>query len=434
MNNRSSMSYLRDSMSWKLFQSICVALFFVGACSCTSTTENVEHSEHRRESNHDDTDHHSEEAGALQLNPTAIEQAGIKTEPVQAATVQETIAATGVVAADESHLGHIRPLSRGIVRQVFVQRGDRVGRDQPLVSYDNIEVGDLMGSYQGRHAELRRARADRAVKQKLWERGKELYAHQAISQKELELREAEFLQAEETVRRWEAAIDETKVKLRRFGLDPDRLQTPDGTSEPTLLEDSTLTLLRAPFNGVVIDYDVSPGEVVAPERLLLTIADLSTVWVLADVYERDLAAISGAQTAVVELEAYPGRRFEGKITYIGDVLDRETRTVKIRCVVPNPDHLLKLGMFATVQIPSQERRTLPVVPLAAVQTIDGGPVVFVQTGEGRFERRRVRTGREEHGQVAVEQGLEAGEMVVTHGSFSLKSELLREQLGGGHAH
>lgn len=421
-------------MSWKLFRAVCLALSFAGASFCAPTTEDAGHSEHGRESNHTDTDHHLGKAGSLQLNPGAMEQAGIKTEPVQTAAVQETIAATGVVAPDESRLGHIRPLSKGIVRQVFVQRGDRVRKGQPLVSYDNIEVGDLMGSYQSRQAELRSARADRAVKEKLWERGKELYEHQAISQKELELREAEFLQAEETVRRWQAASDQVEVQLRRFGFEPNQLQKLADTSELAVPEDLTLTLLRAPYDGVVINYDVSPGEVVAPERVPLAIADLTTVWVLADVYERDLGAIIGGQTAVIELEAYPGRRFEGRITYVGDVLGPETRTVKVRCVVPNPDHLLKLGMFATARLPIQKRRKLPVVPAEAVQFIDGDAVVFVQISEGRFEKRQVRTGREEDGKIAVEQGLEIGEIVVTEGSFSLKSELLREQLGGGHAH
>jgi cobalt-zinc-cadmium efflux system membrane fusion protein len=155
---------------------------------------------------------------------------------------------------------------------------------------------------------------------------------------------------------------------------------------------------------------------------------------MAEIYERDLGAIRGARHAEIEFEAYPGQRFEGKITYLGDVLDPESRTVKVRCVVPNPDSLLKLGMFATVRIPTEESRRLPAVPTDAVQIIDGNPVVFVETMEGTFEKRAVLTGREQNRMIVIEQGLEIGEVVVTEGSFALKSELLREQLGAGHTH
>ena len=363
-----------------------------------------------------------------------IDQAGIRTEPSQATSVQEYVQATGVVGPDESHLGHVRPVSEGIVHQVFIQKGDRVRKGQPLISYDNIELGELMGVYQSHQAELRGARAKRDVKRRLWERGKELFDHQVIAEKELELQEAEYIDAREVVRKWDAAIAQVELKLHRYGLPIDQIQELRNVVEIAVPRYLTLTKLYAPFNGTVIGYDVAEGEVVAPERVLLTIANLATVWTMADIYERDLGAIRGARHAEIKFEAYPGQRFEGKITYLGDVLDPESRTVKVRCVVPNPDNLLKLGMFATIRIPTEEPRRLPAVPADAVQIIDGEPVVFVETSEGRFEKRSVRTGPERNRMIVIEQGLEVGEVVVTEGSFALKSELLREQLGGGHAH
>jgi cobalt-zinc-cadmium efflux system membrane fusion protein len=363
-----------------------------------------------------------------------IDQAGIGTEPSQAISVQEYVQATGVVEPDESYLGHVRPVSEGIVHQVFVQKGDRVRKGQPLISYDNIELGELMGVYKSNQAELSGARAQREVKRRLWERDKELFNNQLIAEKDLELREAEYIDAREVVRKWEASMAQVEIKLHRYGLTIDQIQELRTVEEIAVPSHSTLTKLNAPFDGTVIGYDVAEGEVVAPERVLLTIANLGTVWTMADIYERDLGAILGARHAEINFEAYPGQRFKGRITYLGDVLDPESRTVKVRCVIPNPDSLLKLGMFATIKIPTEESRRLPAVPADAVQLIDGEPVLFVETSKGTFEKRAVRTGPERDRMVVIEQGLKVGEVVVTEGSFALKSELLREQLGGGHAH
>lgn len=423
-------------MNSKSFLLACLLLILiVPSCARPKREEEMEHADQHIESEHADDNQHLDDAGSVELDREAIEQAGIKVAAVQGSLVPDYVVATGVVSHNQSLLSHVRPLSEGVVRGVFVQPGDRVRKGQRLVSYDNIEVGDLAGDYQERQAELRAALADREVKQKLWERGRELYQHQAISQVELELREAALAQAEEAVRKWESAIAQTKVKLLRFGIEPGRIEQLAGSSDDALIpEDLTMTLLRAPFDGVVIDFDVSPGELAAPQRVLLSVANLTTVWILADVYEKDLGKVVGAQSAVIELEAYPERTFEGRITYFGDVLDPETRTLKVRCVVRNPDYLLKLGMFATVRIPTRRSRELPVIPPEAVQMVDGNPVVFVKVGDGRFERRRIQTGREAEGMIVVEEGLEIGETIATTGSFSLKSELLREQLGGGHGH
>ena len=417
-------------MNWKSFHLMCL-VFILTVASCK---QEAEPAAQHLESEHAD-DESRVEAGWLELDPEAIERAGIEFAAVAGSLVHGYVVATGVVSYNEALVGHVRPLSEGIVRAVFVQPGDRVRKDQRLVSYDNIEVGDLAGDYQERQAELRASLADREVKQKLWERGRELFQHQLISQVELELSQAAFTQAEEAVRKWESAIAQTEIKLLRFGIEPGRIQELAGNSREALIpEDLTLTLLRAPFAGVVIDYDVSPGELVAPQRALLSVADLTTVWVLADVYEKNLGQVVGAETAEIKLVAYPERTFEGRITYFGDVLDPETRTLKIRCVVPNPDYLLKLGMFATVHLPTRTGRELPVVPTEAVQLIDGNPLVFVRIGERRFERRMVQTAREAGGMIVIEEGLEIGEIIVTTGSFSLKSELLKDQLGGGHGH
>jgi cobalt-zinc-cadmium efflux system membrane fusion protein len=218
------------------------------------------------------------------------------------------------------------------VREVYIQKGDRVVPDQKLLAYDNVQLGELMGELRILQAQLRRSLTQEELSFRLLERGKELYRVEAISEKELDFRTTEHRSAEETVNSYQAEIARTVEKLRRFGATDEQIQ---GATERSGLEADgpiSLTVLKAPFSGTVIDYDVAPGEVVSPDRSLLTIADLSLVWVLADVYQHDLAAVAPGREVEVMTNSYPNRAFPARVTYIGDVIDAQTRTLKVRCV------------------------------------------------------------------------------------------------------
>lgn len=180
----------------------------------------------------------------------------------------------------------------------------------------------------------------------------------------------------------------------------------------------------------MIKYDIAIGEFVDTSRSLFTVADTSTVWVQADLYEKDLAAAQVGQPVKLTADAYPGEIFTGRLTYISDVIDTKTRTAKLRCEVPNPDGRLKLDLFVTVMIPTPARRAAVMVPETSVQQINDQSLVFVRLNEREFQRRDVRLGSEENGWVEVSQGVRPGERVVTQGSFQLKAALLREQIGG----
>jgi cobalt-zinc-cadmium efflux system membrane fusion protein len=160
----------------------------------------------------------------------------------------------------------------------------------------------------------------------------------------------------------------------------------------------------------------------------MTVADLSTVWVQADLYEKDIHAVREGERAEVMVASYPDRVFAGKVAYIGDVLDPATRTAKVRVEVANPNDMLKLEMFATVQIATPATRSAIAVPANAIQMVDEGSVAFVKRGGDRFEKREVRLGSRSGEWVQVLEGLEAGEVVVTEGSFLLKSELRKGEL------
>ncbi len=371
-------------------------------------------------------------AGVVEISDSAQRNAALQTVSVTKQTLPASIDVTGVVAPDESRVGHIRPLARGVVERIAVTLGARVTQGQTLVAYDNIELGELVGSYLGEIAAQRQAEADREVRQRALERAEELIKIDAIARQTLELRRAEFRNAEAAVESRRAGVAKVEEQIHRFGLsdaDIQGLRPEQGTSGHRTASHS---VLRAPFAGVVTKFDVAQGELVGPERELMTISDMSTVWVMADVYEKDLAKVRANTDVAIHVDAYPGRRFVGRLTYVSDIIDPQTRTAKVRCVVQNADGALKLDMFAKVSIATTDRQDAVVVPVAAVQRIDGQSVVFVRQNAQRFIRRDVEVGATAGESVAITSGLSGGETIATAGSFYLKTAALRERIGDEH--
>lgn len=368
--------------------------------------------------------------GVVKLEPAAIRNIGLRVVQAQAMTVRQVVRATGSIGPNESRLAHMRPLARGRIEKVYVRFGDRVRARQPLVDYDNIELGELIGGYLSAAAGLEKARAEAEVARRSLERARSLVELGAVARAEFERRDAEHQNALASINSQRAEIAKVEEKLHRFGLTDADIEKLSPHRNSDYHREASHTTLTAPFNGVVVKYNVAEGEVVGPDNELFTLADLSTVWVLADVYEKDIALIRQGQEARIITDAYPGEVFRGRITYVSDMLDPKTRTAKVRCEVPNSDGRLKLEMFVTVELPTPVGRQTLMVPSAAVQQIDDQPVVFVKTGEAQFERRNVQLGGNSNGWVEVMSGVRQGESVVTEGSFHLKSALLRERIGG----
>ncbi|HLE36405.1 MAG TPA: efflux RND transporter periplasmic adaptor subunit [Candidatus Acidoferrales bacterium] len=365
----------------------------------------------------------------VELSAEAQRNANLEVAEVSERPMERMLVATGVVAADQNREAHLRPLSRGVANRALVQLGDRVERGTPLLAYDNIEMGELSGEYISLLNELQRLQAQTEVSRRLVERARELLKVEGISQKEFELREAEYQQAQSAVKSKQAEMERVEEKLHRLGVSDDDLKDLVSAG-PRTHRKSSPDLMRAPFAGVVTKYDVAPGELLGPEREVFTVVDTSVVWVLADIYERDLGKVREGLTARVKVPAYPDKVFTGKITYVGDVLDPDSRTAKLRCVVANPDGRLKLEMFATVEIPLPVREEAIVVPAAAVQVVGDLQVVFVQKGETQFEKRVIETGERSGDWIEIRSGLRPGERVVTMGAFYVKSALLKDQISG----
>lgn len=365
----------------------------------------------------------------VELSPESQRNAGLTVEEVDERILRVFVRTTGIVSPDLTRVAHIFPLARAIVERVYVQPGDTVKEGQPLVLYDNIELGQLIGEYLSLRGGLGRFQAQEQVAEKSFERARALLEIQAIAQREFEVRQAEFEQAKAGVQSQRAEIARVEEQIHRFGLsDADIANL--GRTEHGNHRTASHNVLKAPRSGIITMFEVSQGEVVDKDKELMTVVDTSVVWVLADVYEKDLAVVRAGGEAQITVASYPAEQFSGQISYVSAFLDPASRTAKVRCVVPNRDGRLKLEMFADVVIPAAATRRALAVAEEAVQEMDGGSVVFLQRDAEHYEKRVVRTGERAEGMVEVLQGVKAGEKVVTRGSFYLKSALLREQIGG----
>ena len=187
--------------------------------------------------------------------------------------------------------------------------------------------------------------------------------------------------------------------------------------------------LKAPIDGVIIERNATAGELVDKSRAIYTISDPTQLWAIAEVKERDIATVKLKQDATFTSLAYPDEKFHGKVVLIGNQVETGSRTVEVRIAVDNSDGRLKSGMFADVEIVTTVLDKVLLIPDGALQTDGEEQIVFVAMGDNQFEKRTVKLGLEQSGRVQILDGVKTGENVVTEGSFILKSEMLKGQLG-----
>ncbi len=364
------------------------------------------------QSKKDEHDHGKEDKDndAIKLSDAEIRAAGIKVEEAQEREHAGAIEATGTVKPNRTRLAHVTPRVAGRVVRVLASQGDTVRAGQGLAVLDSIELGEAHSAYAQATSEVELARAN-------FERAEKLRADEIIPHKD-------FLQARAELTKAEITQRTARHKLQLLGVTPD----PGRKDRPA----SAFTL-TAPFAGTVIDKDAVQGELAGTDKTLFSIADLSLVWIEANVFERDLARVVPGGAATVTVAAFPDERFEGRVGYIGATLDKDTRTVMVRVDVPNKERRLRLEMFANVSIATQARVKTLSLPEEAVVLIQGQPSIFVEAEKG-FVARPIAPGDKQRGHVAVKGGLQPGELVVTAGAYALKARLLKSQIGSGHAH
>lgn len=351
-----------------------------------------------------------ETAGEVEvwLSPEAVAQAGIKTAKVAVAETSVSTQVPGVVMANAYREVKVAPIVGGIVTKVRVELGATVRRGAPLATLFSAELADAQMKYLSTQAMVN---ADH----KRLLRTQQLVAIGAASRQELE--EADAVHAGHATE-----LEAARQRLFLLGLARKQVESLRHTSQ--IVSEIPVPV---PINGVITARSTNLGQVVSMGEELFVVTDLSEVWVVGDLYEQDFQHVRVGSEATLITLAYPDLALRGRVTYIDPRVDPQTRTAKVRVEIPNPDGLLRLGMYVTLSFTTHSGERVVVVPRAAVQTIGGRQVVFVavQDEEGKFVQRTVQLGQLAGESYAVLSGLEPGEVVATEGSFFLRAESLR---------
>jgi cobalt-zinc-cadmium efflux system membrane fusion protein len=355
------------------------------------------------------------QAGIVRLSPEEIQSGEITVQPVTRTDFRIHRDFPATVVPNHHATAHITALVRGRVLDVYVDFGQQVKAGDVLARLYSGELGMAQSSYLRSGARL-------YVAERAYERAKILLQGKVIGLAELQRREGEMLSAR-------AERREAQDRLRLLGMTESQISRLD--RDQIIRSNISIT---APFDGRVILRNLTKGEVVEVTHRLFTIADLSKVWVLADIPEKDIPFIlrsertNGEQYVEVRLNAYPDEVFHGKVTYVGDVLDVATRTMNLRIELSNSEGKLKPEMYATVRVYSRSMEDALTVPENAVQRDRDRRFVFVRLDPETFKARDVKLGDSDGKQVVIVDGLREGEQVVTNGGLILKSELMGEQL------
>ncbi len=325
--------------------------------------------------------------------------------------IRATLRVASQVKVDEERVTRIGAPVTGRITDIRAQLGSRVQAGEVLATINSTELGQAQLGFLKSASQMQLQ--TRAV-----ERAKALLAADVIGTAELQRREAELQSAEAEMR---AAADQ----LRVLGMSRAALDKLAATRQI-----SSVTPITATLTGTVIERKVTPGQVVQPADALFTVADLSTVWVVAEVPEQQSGLIRVGEQVQVELPALPTRDIVGLLIFISDIVNPETRTITIRTQVRNADRALKPAMLATMLIRSTPT-AMPGVPVAAVVRNGTRDYVYVQSAQDprSFRLREVQLGTEYEGNRAVVEGLREGETIVAEGSFHLNNERKRREQG-----
>lgn len=345
--------------------------------------------------------------------PPSSPQPPAKSSPVyRVAPVQErevpvnAVSAPGKIEANTSRISKVLPPVAGRVVEVLVKFGDSVREAQPVAILDSADADNAVASVLQAEAAVNQAKATLVKAEADLERMRDLYNNKAIARKELLQAENQEAQSTGGLKQAEALLRQSLRRLEILDLKKDVF--------------GQKIVVRAPIPGKVLEVNVAPGEFRNdPNTPLLTIADLSSVWVTADVPESSIRFIQNGERVELELAAYPGEVFPARVTQIADVVEPQSRTIKVRAVLENRHGRLRPEMFGQIRHIDEFRR-LPVIPLPAVIQAQGRTVVYVERSPGDYETREVSLGDRMGDVVPVLSGLQAGERIVVDGALALK--------------
>jgi RND family efflux transporter MFP subunit len=352
----------------------------------------------------------------IEIAPDELANAQIKieaaVEPSGFSAMTGGLRTTGTVQANAYKEVPILPIAGGIVREISAQLGDKIKRGQKLAVIFSAELAEAQANYVKMQAELEKHHQHYRRTAALVEIG-------AASRAELE-------EATAVYKSEHANVSAMRQRLALLGMSAEQIdQTGKGDQV------SALITVESPASGTLLSRTVNAGEVVMAGRELFRVADLSTVWVIGQIYEKDFATAQVGTPATITTLAYPDRKFTGRVSFIDPRVDPQTRTAQVRVEVGNPGEALKLGMFVDVSFGNQPlaspgEQPVAAAPRDAVQYIGGKQVVYLTTDKpGSFIQREVRAGAEANGLIPIYSGLTAGDRLATQGSFLLRAESLK---------
>lgn len=339
----------------------------------------------------------------IKLSNAEVQQSQLTVIPASKRSVEDQLTFTANIQANQNKLAHVTPRIEGKLSKVIANLGDRVKTGQILAEIDSIQMGEARAQY-------RSSKTDLALAQANFDRISKLYEDKVVPQKQL-------IESQSALERAKSALYADSERLRMYG----------GLTE----QNGSTYLLKAPFDGIVIEKNVVIGELASPANTIFTIADMSSVWIDADVPERDLQSLAVGKSASVTVTAYPDEVFQGKVSYLSSVVDKTTRTVKARIELPNPNLKLRIDMFAKVLFSHAGTKDVFVVPNSAVVMVQGIPNVYINE-KGGFTPRAVELGSRYNEVVEIKSGLKEGELVVQTGVYALKARQLKSQISDEH--
>ncbi len=329
----------------------------------------------------------------------------VETSVVAYSSERAALTLAGKVAYGEDRYSKISSPVQGRVVEVRAKLGDHVKAGDVLLVVDSPDITAAYSDFVKESSELEYATRAYGL-------AKDLYETRALPQKDLKQAENELVKARAEFRR-------AKERLLSLKVSAAELEKP--LAEQKI---SSRFELKSPLEGTVVERTVTPGSSVGgdPSQVLFTVADLGKLQMVADVYERDLALVKVGQVARVTVEAYPDIGFPAAVAAIGDVVDPNTRTIKVRAWVNNEARKLKPEMFARLHIEIGDATSFLTIPKEAVLEIDGKEFVYVEEAQGRFVKRQVKVGTASGEQVRILEGLQPGERIVTKGAVLIKGQ------------
>jgi len=352
------------------------------------------------------------EPGVVQLPTDSPMLAHIKRAPVEVADLPTAqVIAPGKIETNPNRVSKVVLPVTGRIVEVFVKVGDRVKKDQPLLTIQSPDGDAAISTFLSAEAALAQAQAGLIKAQADDERAKDLFDHNAIARKDVLTADSALAQANASLNQARAAREQAFRRVGVLGLTPGEFQQ--------------LVVLRSPLAGKVLDLSVVQGEFRNDANAaLMTIADLSTVWVTSQVPESYIRFVQVGERVTIRLVAYPNETFEGRVSRIADTVDPQTRTVKVQAEMVNPTGRFRPEMFGSIHHIESTAKVM-VVPIAALIEGPARTTVFVETAPGRFAQRPIEVGQREGDVIRVTQGLSPGDKVVVDGGMLLQGLVKR---------